>query len=53
LFWLVCAAAGFIAAACAAFVLSLALDHEALWRQAPPSAIARLLEGVWRLPHAS
>jgi hypothetical protein len=48
LFWLVCASIGFAVAACAAFVLSLALDHQEIWRQTPPTPIARVLESVRR-----
>ena len=45
IFWLVCAATGFTAAAMAAFVLSLTLDHEAVWRDtSPPAPVARLLD---------
>jgi hypothetical protein len=45
IFWLFCAAAGFTVAAMAAFVLSLTLDHEAVWRATPPPApVARFLE---------
>ena len=46
LFWLVCASVGFAVAACAAFVLSLAIDHQAIWRQTSPTPIARMLDSV-------
>jgi hypothetical protein len=42
LFWLACAAIGFAAAACTAFVLSLAIDHQAIWRDTTPAPMARV-----------
>jgi hypothetical protein len=38
IFWLACAAIGFLAAIGAAFALSLAFDGAASWRAAPPPA---------------
>jgi hypothetical protein len=37
IFWLACAAIGFLAAVGAAVALSLALDGPASWRAAPPA----------------
>ncbi len=37
IFWLACAAVGFVAAIGAAFALSLALDGPASWRPSPPA----------------
>jgi hypothetical protein len=37
IFWLACAAIGFLAAVGAAVALSLALDGAATWRAAPPA----------------
>jgi hypothetical protein len=37
IFWLACAAIGFLAAVGAAVALSLALDGAATWRPAPPA----------------
>jgi hypothetical protein len=54
IFWLVCATAGFTIAAMAAFVLSLTLDHEAVWRHIPPPApVARFLEELQVSPRPS
>ncbi len=51
IFWLVCAAAGFAAAASMAFLLSLAIDHRLTWRRPAPIPIARMLEGLEPHPH--
>jgi hypothetical protein len=50
IFWLVCAATGFMAAACVAFLLSLAIDNRLTWRPAP-IPIARVLERLRTQPH--
>jgi hypothetical protein len=39
IFWLACAAVGFLAAVAAAFVLCLALDGTAAWRASPPRVV--------------
>jgi hypothetical protein len=44
IFWLLCAATGFAAAAGMAFVLSVAIDHETAWRRPTPLPIAGMLE---------
>ena len=50
IFWLVCAAAGFVAAAGVAFLLSLAIDNRLTWKPAP-IPIARVLEHLQTQPH--
>lgn len=49
-FWLICAATGFAAAACVAFVLSLAIDHRLSWQRPVPIPIARVLENLQSHP---
>ena len=44
IFWLVCAATGFAAAASMAFLLSMAIDHRLTWRRPVPVPIASVLE---------
>jgi hypothetical protein len=51
IFWLICAATGFAAAASMAFLLSLAIDHRLTWRGAAPIPIARLFERLQSRPH--
>lgn len=51
IFWLVCAATGFAAAAGMAFVLSLAIDNRLTWTQPAPIPIAKLLERLQTHPH--
>ena len=51
IFWLVCAATGFMAAACVAFLLSLAIDNHLTWKQPAPIPIARVLERLQTHPH--
>jgi hypothetical protein len=51
IFWLVCAATGFAAAAGVAFVLSLAIDHRLTWQRPVPIPIARVLEYLQAHPH--
>jgi hypothetical protein len=51
IFWLVCAATGFAAAAGMAFLLSLAIDNRLTWRQPAPIPIARVLERFQTHPH--
>ncbi|HVN02618.1 MAG TPA: hypothetical protein VMT68_20625 [Caulobacteraceae bacterium] len=53
LFWLICAATGFAVAAMAAFVLSLTIDHEAIWRETPPTPIAKVLDALNPTPRPS
>jgi len=54
IFWLVCAAAGFVAAASLALLLSMAIDHQLTWRGTAPIPIARMLESLQpRHPHGS
>ncbi len=51
IFWLVCAATGFAAAAGMAFLLSLAIDNRLTWKQPAPIPIARVLERLQTHPH--
>ncbi|MEJ0065578.1 MAG: hypothetical protein WDM85_09115 [Caulobacteraceae bacterium] len=51
IFWLVCAAAGFMAAAGVAFLLSLAIDDRLSWTRPAPIPIARVLEHLRTQPH--
>jgi hypothetical protein len=51
IFWLVCAATGFAAAAGLAFVLSLAIDHRLTWQRPVPIPIARVFESLQPHPH--
>ena len=51
IFWLVCAAAGFAAAASMAVLLSMAIDHQLSWRRPAPIPIARVLENLRPRPH--
>jgi hypothetical protein len=51
IFWLVCAAAGFMAAAGVAFLLSLAIDNRLSWKRPVPVPIARVLERLQTQPH--
>ena len=53
LFWLVCAATGFAAAASVAFLLGMAIDHRLTWRRpAPiPTPIAHVFERLQPQPH--
>ena len=44
IFWLVCAAAGFAAAASMAFLLSLAIDNRLSWKRPVPIPFAHVLE---------
>jgi hypothetical protein len=44
IFWLVCAATGFAAAASMAVLLSMAIDHRLTWRRPVPVPIASVLE---------
>jgi elongation factor P hydroxylase len=44
LFWLVCAATGFAAAASVAFLLGMAIDHRLAWRRPVPMPIAHVFE---------
>jgi len=44
IFWLLCAAAGFAAAASLAFLLSVAIDHPPAWPGPTPSPFASLIE---------
>jgi len=44
IFWLVCAATGFAAAASVALLLSLAIDHRLSWMRPAPIPLARVLE---------
>ena len=50
IFWLVCAATGFVAAASAALLLSLAIDHRLTWARPSPIPIAQVLEHLQRRP---
>jgi hypothetical protein len=51
IFWLVCAATGFVAAAGVAFLLSLAIDNRLTWKQPAPIPIARVFERLQTHPH--
>ena len=51
IFWLVCAATGFAAAAGVAFLLGLAIDHRLAWRRPVPMPIAHVLERIQPHPH--
>jgi len=51
IFWLVCAATGFVAAAGVALLLSLAIDNHLTWKQPAPIPIARVLERLQTHPH--
>ena len=51
LFWLVCAATGFAAAASVAFLLGMAIDHRLAWRRPMPMPIAHLFERFQPHPH--
>ena len=51
IFWLVCAATGFMAAVGVAFLLSLAIDNRLSWQRPAPLPIARLLEHLQTQPH--
>ena len=51
IFWLVCAATGFAAAASVAFLLSLAIDNRLTWKRPVPVPIARVLEHLQTHPH--
>jgi hypothetical protein len=51
IFWLVCAATGFAAAAGMAFLLALAIDNRLTWKQPTPIPIARVLERLQAHPH--
>jgi hypothetical protein len=51
IFWLMCAATGFMAAASVAFLLSLAIDNRLTWKRPVPIPIARVLERLQTHPH--
>jgi uncharacterized paraquat-inducible protein A len=51
IFWLVCAATGFAAAAGMALLLSMAIDHRLTWKRPAPVPIARALEKLQARPH--
>ncbi|HLY77920.1 MAG TPA: hypothetical protein VKQ70_00995 [Caulobacteraceae bacterium] len=51
MFWLVCAATGFMAAVGVAFLLSLAIDNRLSWKRPVPLPIARVLEHLQTQPH--
>jgi hypothetical protein len=51
IFWLVCAATGFAAAAGVACLLSLAIDNRLTWKQPAPIPMARVLEQLQTHPH--
>ena len=51
IFWLVCAATGFMAAAGVAFLLSLAIDNRLTWKRPVPIPIARVLDHLQTHPH--
>ena len=51
IFWLVCAATGFVAAAGMAFLLSMAIDHRLTWQRPTPIPIARVWERLQTHPH--
>jgi hypothetical protein len=51
IFWLFCAATGFVAVAGMAFLLSLAIDNRLTWKQPAPIPIARVLERLQTHPH--
>jgi hypothetical protein len=51
IFWLICAATGFAAAAGVAFLLSMAIDRRLEWRRPVPVPMAGLLEHLRPHPH--
>jgi hypothetical protein len=51
IFWLVCAATGFAAAAALALLLSLAVDDRPTWRRPMAQPVARLMERLQSHPH--
>jgi len=51
IFWLVCAATGFAAAAGMAFLLSLAIDNRLTWKQPAPIPIAGMFKHLQAHPH--
>jgi hypothetical protein len=51
IFWLVCAATGFAAAAGMAFLLSLAIDNRLTWKQPAPIPIAGVFKRLQAHPH--
>jgi hypothetical protein len=51
IFWLACAATGFVAAAGMALLLSMAIDHRMTWQRPVPVPIASVLERLQPRPH--
>ena len=50
MFWLVCAATGFVAAAGMALLLSMAIDHRVTLRRLAPLPVAKALESLQTHP---
>jgi hypothetical protein len=50
IFWLLCAATGFAAAAGMALLLSMAIDHRLTWRGPAPVPVAKALERLQTHP---